>query len=68
MNLTQTTIASVLIYLDPGTGSLVIQLVLGALLAVGLVVRIFWRKIKALFTGKKPETAEMTQDEDEPAE
>ncbi len=50
-------------YFDPGTGSLVIQLVLGVLLAVGLAVRIYWRKIRALFGAKSVEKNESSQDE-----
>lgn len=40
-------------YLDPGSGSMIIQLVLGAVLGLGVFVRIFWKNIKAFFTGKK---------------
>ncbi len=50
-------------YFDPGTGSLIIQLVLGVLLAVGLAVRIYWRKIKALFGAKSLVKNESSQDE-----
>ncbi len=39
-------------YLDPGFGSMILQLVLAGLLAVGVFVRIFWSKIRTLF-GKK---------------
>ncbi len=38
-----------LAYLDPGTGSLLIQLLLAGLLGIGVAVRIFWDKIKGLF-------------------
>jgi hypothetical protein len=40
------TLASELPYLNPGTGGLIVQLVLGALFAVGLTARIFWSRIK----------------------
>lgn len=40
-------------YLDPGTGSMLIQIVLAVLLGAGVAVKIFWRNIKAFFTGKK---------------
>ena len=62
------TFTTILFYLDPGTGSLVIQLLLGALLGIGLAVRIFWKKIKVLFTGKKPEADAAAQTEDDDAE
>ncbi|MBS4015186.1 MAG: hypothetical protein KGZ86_01950 [Candidatus Latescibacteria bacterium] len=48
-------------YLDPGSGSLVLQLVLAALLGLGIFVRSQWRKIKALFGRKEP----TQQDKDE---
>ena len=40
-------------YLDPGTGSMLIQILLAALLGAGVAIKIFWRNIKAFFTGKK---------------
>lgn len=40
-------------YLDPGSGSMLIQILLAALLGAGVAVKIFWRNIKAFFTGKK---------------
>lgn len=35
-------------YLDPGTGSLVIQLVLGGIVAALTMVKLYWHKLKAL--------------------
>jgi hypothetical protein len=42
-------------YLDPGSGSMIIQLILGSLLAIGIAVRVFWGKIKGRFGGAKPD-------------
>jgi len=39
-------------YLDPGTGSYVIQIILAAILSLGVGVRIFWSKIKRFFKKK----------------
>ena len=36
-------------YIDPGTGSLVIQAVLAAVLTVGATVKVFWHQIKAKY-------------------
>jgi hypothetical protein len=36
-------------YLDPGTGSLLIQLLLAGLLGVGVAIKIFWKNIKGFF-------------------
>jgi len=41
-------------YLDPGSGSMLIQVLLAVVLGAGVAVKIFWRSIKAFFTGKKP--------------
>ena len=40
-------------YLDPGSGSMLLQVLLAVLLGAGVAIKIFWRNIKALFTGKK---------------
>ena len=42
-----------LAYLDPGSGSILVQLLLAALLGAGLALRASWGKIKSLF-GAKP--------------
>lgn len=36
-------------YLDPGTGSVVVQAVLAAVLGVGVFIKLFWGKISSLF-------------------
>ena len=40
-------------YLDPGTGSLIIQAAVGAIVAAGLALKVYWFKIQDFF-GKKP--------------
>lgn len=52
-------------YLDPGSGSLLIQLILAAILGIGMAVRIFWKRIKALFTGRQPEPPEDVDQDDQ---
>jgi hypothetical protein len=47
-------ISYVLAYLDPGAGSMVIQVVVGGLLGGLLLIKIFWRKILAFLKGRKP--------------
>ena len=45
-------------YLDPGTGSMLLQVILGGIAAVGVALKLFWHKIRvALGFSKKP-TAE----------
>jgi hypothetical protein len=37
-------------YLDPGTGSYIFQLIIAGLVSFGLLVKIYWKRIRALFT------------------
>ncbi len=39
-------------YLDPGSGSLLIQIAIAALLGVGVALRASWGSIKKLFKAK----------------
>jgi hypothetical protein len=53
-------VASKLAYLDPGSGSYLIQLLIAALLGGAFVIKAFWRQIRSfvanLFSGKKEES------------
>jgi hypothetical protein len=41
-------------YLDPGTGSMLLQVVLGGIAAIGVALKIFWHRIKlAMGLGRK---------------
>ena len=40
------TISDAYAYIDPGSGSLVIQIIIGALVGVGITVKIYWYKFK----------------------
>jgi hypothetical protein len=40
-------------YLDPGSGSFIIQILIASLLGVGLALRAYWTKIKARLGGKQ---------------
>ena len=42
-----------LTYLDPGSGSFIIQMLLAGLLGIGVAVRIYWKKIVAFFNKNK---------------
>jgi hypothetical protein len=50
-------------YLDPGSGSILLQLLVAGILGGLFVARAFWGKIKAKITGKPQE-----KPEDEPRE
>lgn len=47
-------------YLDPGTGSMIFQAVIAAAMAIGLSVKIFWRRITTFF---KPTPSESQDNE-----
>ncbi len=36
-------------YLDPGSGSFIIQLLIAGLVGAGFLVKAYWKKIKGLF-------------------
>jgi hypothetical protein len=40
-------------YLDPGTGSFLFQALVGAILALGLTAKLFWRKIVVFVTRRE---------------
>ena len=40
-------------YLDPGTGSLLLQGLVAALAAGGAAITVYWSKLKSLFSKKK---------------
>lgn len=55
-------------YLDPGSGSYLLQLAIAVLLGAGVFISASWSKIKKLF-GIKPKTnGESTDDEDDELE
>jgi len=45
--------ATAFAYLDPGTGSMLLQVVLGGIAAVGVALKLFWYRIIAFLGFKK---------------
>ena len=37
-------------YIDPGTGSLIIQGIIGAIAAAGVMLKIYWHKVRVFFS------------------
>lgn len=37
-------------YIDPGTGSYIIQMMIGGLLGAAFALKIYWKKVKAYFS------------------
>jgi hypothetical protein len=57
-----------LLYLDPGSGSMILQIVIAAALGGAYAVKVYWKKIKRLFRGKGADeevdgTAVLTEDQ-----
>ncbi len=53
-------------YLDPGSGSVILQVLIAGLLAMGVFFRVFWQKIKTYFGKGSPEPLS-TEDEQKEA-
>lgn len=43
-------------YIDPGSGSFIFQMAVGAILGVGIAVRAFWGRLSQLFKRDKDAT------------
>jgi hypothetical protein len=54
----------ILIYLDPGSGSFLIQLLIAAIAGLSIVIGANWSKLKRLL-GKKKKNIETDDDEDD---
>jgi hypothetical protein len=44
-------------YLDPGTGSMLLQVILGGAAAVGVAIKMFWHRIVAVFRPRSKDSA-----------
>jgi hypothetical protein len=51
--------AQVLAYLDPGSGSLIVQLLVGGVAAIGVSLKLYWHRVLSFLR--------IRRDEDEPA-
>ncbi len=52
-------------YLDPGSGSIIIQLAIASLVGIGFAFRSFWGKLLRKITGKEELIDEDYDDDDE---
>tara|TARA_Y100001936_G_scaffold86195_1_gene84460 strand:+ start:5945 stop:6172 length:228 start_codon:yes stop_codon:yes gene_type:complete len=48
-------------YIDPGTGSVIVQMIIGGLVGVGIAVKVFWFRIKSALS---PSFKKNNNDED----
>lgn len=54
---------SAMAYIDPGSGSAIMSAIVGFFVAIGLLIKTYWYKLKSFFTGKKtPEKKDISQD------
>lgn len=53
-----------LAYLDPGSGSLIIQLLIAGLLGLAVAGRLFWNQLLTLLRIKKPRQDDIDEDDD----
>ena len=52
-------------YLDPGTGSALIQGLIAAIAAIGVSLKLFWHRILAFFGGRKTDETSTQKSESE---
>jgi hypothetical protein len=43
------------LYLDPGSGSFILQVLLASILGAGFAIKVYWKKIIGFFKKGKPE-------------
>lgn len=51
------------LYLDPGSGSILLQLLLAAILGLGVILRTQWSKIKSFFKRNDETDADLDDEE-----
>lgn len=49
-------------YLDPGTGSMLLQVILGGIAAIGVALKLFWHKIRVALGFNKSRQGEQEED------
>jgi hypothetical protein len=51
-------------YLDPGSGSFLIQIVIAGLVGAAFIIKTYWKKIKGLFKHETPDPDADQSDDD----
>lgn len=54
-----------LAYLDPGTGSMLLQVILGGVAAIGVAIKLYWHKLRVAFGMAKKNKDDEDLEEDE---
>ena len=47
-------------YIDPGTGSIIIQAIIGAVVGIGIAIKLFWHRILKFLGIRKGKTPDYT--------
>ncbi len=50
-------------YLDPGTGSMILQLVLGGVAGFLVIGKLYWQRVKDFFGGKSSKPSSSSENE-----
>jgi hypothetical protein len=50
-------------YLDPGTGSIILQVLIGGIAGALIAVRLYWQRVKTVFSGMSPRLNEKSSNE-----
>jgi len=51
-------------YLDPGTGSMILQLLLGGIAGAAIVLKLYWQRFLNLFKGKSLDSKPSESDDE----
>jgi len=50
-------------YIDPGTGSLILQSIIGAIAGGLVVLKLYWHRLKGYFAGSRQKTESRREDQ-----
>ena len=51
-------------YLDPGSGSMLVQLLVGGIAAAGVTAKLYWHRIRRVFRIRRDEPARVERPKD----
>ena len=58
---------AVFAYLDPGSGSMMLQVIAGGLAAAAVTIKVYWRRLLVLLRIRKPEEDTATPQTESPS-
>ena len=54
-------------YLEPGTASMIVQMLIGGIAGIGTALALYWQQVKSFFTGKKKKDADQSDTPEGPS-